>query len=562
MVLDHLKFRSKIMLILVLSAFGMAILVGMALVNLKSEMMDARRLKTKHLVQTATTLVGHYVEQANFGTMMEDDAKKAALEAIAVLRYGDDSYFWISDNANLMVMDPINQELNGKDLSKITDPAGQAVFAAMTAAVAKDGAGFVEYLWPKPGTTEAVGKIAYVQGVADWGWIIGTGVYVDDVDVAFRKELMEQGVRVVVILVLALVLSYWIGSTMVAAMGRLNKHMHALADGDVTIEPAGQGRRDEIGDMARAVVVFRDNALAMQALRTQQEEERIQAENDRRRVLANLADELEAGVSAAAQAVNAAAEQMRGAASGLTKEAEHAASETVIVVSAVDQTAGNVETVAAAAEQLNASISEISRQVRQSADIARDAVQAAERTDMVVRGLTESAARIGQVVGLINTIAAQTNLLALNATIEAARAGDAGKGFAVVAGEVKSLANQTAKATGEISLQITAIQTSTDQVVAAISGIGRTIDTMSEISNSIAAAVEQQGMATQEIARSVGEASHGVQEVGTHMGEVAQAADRTGTAARDMLAASGHLAEDARTLSSGLANFLGEVRKM
>ncbi|MBI2241067.1 MAG: methyl-accepting chemotaxis protein [Magnetospirillum gryphiswaldense] len=540
----------------------MVVLVGMALVNLKTEMMDARRLKTQHLVQTATTMVGHYVEQANFGTMMEDDAKKAALEAVAVLRYGDGSYFWITDTSNTMVMDPINQELNGKDLSKIADATGKAVFAAMTDVVAKDGAGFVDYLWPKPGTTEPVGKVAYVQAVADWGWIIGTGVYVDDVDAAFRKELVDQGVRVAVILVLALALSYWIGSTMVVAMGRLNKSMHALADGDVSIEPAGQGRRDEIGDMARAVLVFRDNAVAMQALRGQQEAERVQAESDRRRVLAQLADELEAGVSSAAQAVNAAAEQMRGAASGLTEEAEHAASETVIVVSAVDQTAGNVETVAAAAEELNASINEISRQVRQSADIAHDAVQAAERTDVVVRGLTESAARIGEVVGLINTIAAQTNLLALNATIEAARAGDAGKGFAVVAGEVKSLANQTAKATGEISLQISAIQTNTDQVVGAISGIGRTIDKMAEIANSIAAAVEQQGSATQEIARSVSEASKGVQDVGVHMGEVAQAADRTGNAARDMLSASDHLAEDARTLSVGLATFLGEVRKM
>ncbi|MCA1908679.1 MAG: cache domain-containing protein [Magnetospirillum sp.] len=562
MVLDNLKFRSKIMLILVLSAFGMAILVGMALVNLKSEMMEARRLKTQNLVQTAASMVGHFVEQANFGTMMEDDAKKAALEAMAVLRYGDNSYFWITDTANKMVMDPINQELNGKDLSTIADPAGKAVFVAMTDVVAKDGAGFVDYLWPKPGTTEPVGKVAYVQGVPDWGWIVGTGVYVDDVDVAFRKELVEQGVRVVVILVLALALSYWIGSTMVGAMARLTKSMHALADGDVTIEPAGQGRRDEIGDMARTVVVFRDNAVAMQAMREQQEAARLQAENDRRRVLAGLADELEAGVSAAAQAVNAAAQQMRGAAQGLTEEAEHAASETAIVVSAVDQTAGNVETVAAAAEELNASIGEISRQVRQSADIAREAVQAAERTDVVVRGLTESAARIGEVVGLINTIAAQTNLLALNATIEAARAGEAGKGFAVVAGEVKSLANQTAKATGEITLQINAIQNNTDQVVTAISGIGRTIDKMSEISDSIAVAVEQQGMATQEIARSVGEASQGVQDVGSHMGEVAQAADRTGVAARDMLTASDHLAEDARTLSAGLASFLGEVRKM
>jgi methyl-accepting chemotaxis protein len=525
-------------------------------------MVDGRRLKTQHIVETATALVEYYIEQANSGLMMEDDAKTAAKAALQALRYGENEYFWINDMASRVVMHPIKPELNGKDLSGLKDGNGKAIFVAFVEEVAKNKAGFVDYLWPKPGHEAPVPKISYVKGVDAWGWVIGSGIYVDDIDTAFRAELLSQGIRISIIVILVVLVSYVVGKGMVGAMTNITGTMHKLADGDTSAMPEGTGRKDEIGEMARSVMVFRDNALAMQSLRDEQEQGRRQAEVDRRETLARLADELEAGVSAAAQAVNAAASQMRSTAGVMTRTADQTSAETAMVAAAVEQTTSNVETVAAAAEELNASIGEISRQVAQSTTIAHDAVEAAERTDSVVRGLSEAASRIGQVVGLINTIAAQTNLLALNATIEAARAGEAGKGFAVVANEVKHLANQTAKATDEITSQIGAIQGTTSQVVDAIGEIGRTIAQMSDIAQSIAASVEEQGAATNEIARSVGEAAHGAQEVGNHIGAVAEAANETGSAAREVQTAADSLADDANELTGGLSRFLDEVRKM
>ncbi|CDK99224.1 putative chemotaxis methyl-accepting receptor, signalling [Magnetospirillum gryphiswaldense MSR-1 v2] len=562
MFIDNWRFRSKILLILGVSLIGMVVLVGLDLSNLRSEMLEGRRLKTQHIVETGTALVEHFIEQANSGLMAEDDAKKAAMAALQALRYGGNEYFWINDMASRVVMHPIKPELNGKDLSGLKDGNGKAIFVAFVEVVAKDKAGFVDYLWPKPGHEAPVAKISYVKGVDAWGWVVGSGIYVDDVDTAFRAELVSQGFRIGLIVLLVLLVSYVVGRGMVRAMADITGIMHKLADGDTSAMPQGTGRKDEIGEMARSVMVFRDNAIAMAKMREEQEEVRRQAEADRRHTLARLADELEAGVSSAAQAVNAAASQMRATAGSMTRNADQTSAETSMVAAAVEQTTSNVETVAAAAEELNASIGEITRQVSQSTTIAHDAVSAAERTDGVVRGLSEAASRIGQVVGLINTIAAQTNLLALNATIEAARAGEAGKGFAVVANEVKHLANQTAKATDEITTQIGAIQGTTGDVVDAIGEISRTIAQMSEIAESIAAAVEEQGAATNEIARSVAEAAHGAQEVGSHIGSVTQAANETGTAAREVQSAADHLAHDAQELTGGLSRFLAEVRKM
>mgnify|MGYP001810445240 CR=1 FL=1 len=562
MIIDNWRFRSKILLILGVSLTGMVVLIGLSLVNLRAEMIEARRLKTQHIVETATALVEHYIEQANSGLMMEDDAKQAATQALQALRYGGNEYFWINDLHSVVVMHPIKPELNGKDLSNLKDGNGKAIFVEFARMVRDHKAGFVDYLWPKPGHEAPVAKISYVKGAEAWGWVVGSGIYVDDVDAAFRGELINQGIGIGIIVALVLLASYVVGKGMVGAMADITGTMHKLADGDTSAMPKGGERKDEIGDMARSVMVFRDNAIAMRALREEQEEVRRQAEIDRRRTLTRLADELEAGVSSTAQAVNAAASQMRATAEVMTRTADQTSAETAMVATAVEQTSTNVETVAAAADQLNASIGEISRQVTQSTAIAHDAVAAADRTDQVVRGLSEAASRIGKVVGLINTIAAQTNLLALNATIEAARAGDAGKGFAVVANEVKHLANQTAKATEEITAQIGSIQGTTGQVVDAIGEIGRTISRMSEIAGSIAAAVEEQGAATNEIARSVSEAANGAQEVGRHIGEVADAANQTGSAAREVQDAADHLADDAHNLTDGLSRFLLEVRKM
>ena len=260
MFIDHWRFRHKITLILGLSLAGMVLLVAAGLTHLHDETMEGRRLQTRRIVEVATSLVDHYVEQANAGLMMEDDAKEAAIQALRALRYGDDAYFWINDMAARVVMDPVRQDLAGKDMSAVVDGNGKAIFTAFVQAVAKEGAGFVDYLWPKPGFEQPVAKIAYVKGIESWGWVVGSGIYVDDVEAAFRAEILTQGIRVTLIVVLVLGVSIGVGRGMARPMAAITRTMHRLAEGDTAAVADGVGRRDEICDMALSVGVLRDNA--------------------------------------------------------------------------------------------------------------------------------------------------------------------------------------------------------------------------------------------------------------------------------------------------------------
>ncbi len=275
-----------------------------------------------------------------------------------------------------------------------------------------------------------------------------------------------------------------------------------------------------------------------------------------------LANNFETNVSAVVEAVSSASTEMQATAESMSTTAEETTRQASAVAAASEEAAANVQTVAAAAEQLSNSINEISRQVAESTKISATAVEEARRTNTEVEGLAEAAQKIGEVVDLINDIASQTNLLALNATIEAARAGEAGKGFAVVASEVKSLANQTAQATEEISQQIGNIQSATTTAVTAIKGIDEIISKISEVTTSIASAVEQQGAATNEIAQNVQQASSGTQEVSSNIGGVNQAASETGNAAGQVLEAASGLSRDSEILKQAVQSFLQEVRAL
>jgi methyl-accepting chemotaxis protein len=338
-------------------------------------------------------------------------------------------------------------------------------------------------------------------------------------------------------------------------IGKMTEAMGRIAAHDLTTEVVGVGRRDEIGGMAAAVQVFKDNLLAADRLTAEKEVEQ-QAKAARAAVVDTLTKGFEAKVGQLVATLSSAATEMETTARSMTATAEDTNSRSLTVASAAEQASSNVQTVASAAEELSASVAEIGRQVAQSTQIAGKAVEDAARTDTVVQSLATGARKIGDVVSLISDIASQTNLLALNATIEAARAGDAGKGFAVVASEVKALANQTGKATDEISSQIAQIQETTKEAVSAIQGIGGTIREISEIAAAIAAAVEEQSAATQEIARNVQEAARGTQEVSGTIGGVKQAATETGAAASQVLGAAGELAQHAAQLNTEVDDFL------
>ncbi|CAO3428179.1 methyl-accepting chemotaxis protein [Azospirillum doebereinerae] len=335
---------------------------------------------------------------------------------------------------------------------------------------------------------------------------------------------------------------------------RMTAAMTGIAAGDTAAAVPGTGSADEIGDMARAVLVFRDALRHNQDLAAQ-ERDAVAARQRRQDALESLTRDFTAKIAGLCRTLNGEADRIRGNAEGLSDSARDASHRSATVAAAAEQATGNVHTVAAATEQMVSSIADISQRMTEAARIASEAEGEAQRTNATVQGLAGAAERIGAVVKMINDIASQTNLLALNATIEAARAGEAGKGFAVVATEVKNLATQTAKATEDISAQIVAIQGETHSAVTAISGIVGTIERINGISASVSAAVEQQGAATREITRNVREAASGTQDVSQTIAGVSNAADRTGAAAGRMLDAAQGLTAHARTLQADVDDF-------
>ncbi len=362
----------------------------------------------------------------------------------------------------------------------------------------------------------------------------------------------------------ALALSVLLGVLLTRGISRpvhgITVAMGKLADGDKTLVVPFRGRRDEIGRMAEAVEVFKQNAIEMDRLQTEQEALKARAEEERKAAMLKLADSFELRVKGVVETVASAASQMQGAATAMSGTAEETSRQASAVASASEQATANVQTVATTAEELSSSIQEIGRQVEASARISGQAVQETQRTAESIAGLVEAAKQIEDVVGLINSIAGQTNLLALNATIEAARAGEAGKGFAVVASEVKALATQTARATEEIQVKVSEIQSATGGARTAMDGIGGTIARMSEISGAIAAAVEEQGAATRDISSNVQQAASGTEEVTNSISGVNEAAAETGSAALQVLSAASSLTEEAATLRREVEEFIATIR--
>ncbi|MDH3228280.1 MAG: methyl-accepting chemotaxis protein [Alphaproteobacteria bacterium] len=352
-----------------------------------------------------------------------------------------------------------------------------------------------------------------------------------------------------------------VGGTISRPISRLTRVMGELAGGNTDITVSGQDGTDEVSDMARAVQVFKDSAVDKRRLEDMQAASQQRASEEKQQTVREMADRFELQVKKVVDGVSSAATEMQVTAQQMSATAEETSRQSTNVATASEEAAANVQTVAATAEELSASIAEIGRQVMQSAKIAQNAVAEAESTNATVLGLSEAASKIGDVVKLINDIAGQTNLLALNATIEAARAGEAGKGFAVVAQEVKNLANQTAKATEEISQQITAVQEETTDAVGAIEKIRAIIGEVSEIATTISSAVEEQGISTQEIARNVQQAARGTQDVNQNIESVSKAVGETGTAAGQVLGASQEMARQAEGLRREVERFLGEIRR-
>ncbi|MBI5322765.1 HAMP domain-containing methyl-accepting chemotaxis protein [Bradyrhizobium sp.] len=378
-----------------------------------------------------------------------------------------------------------------------------------------------------------------------------------------ERESIQFWIQVAIAMIAGLVLgaSFFIGRSVSVPLKAMTSAMKELANGNFAIVLPGLGRRDEVGDIAQAVETFKINS---EQKARDEAEARIRQDQliaqQRKADMIRMADDFEGAIGEIVETVSSAANELEASAGALTSTADRSEQLATMVASASEEAATNVQSVASATEELSSSVNEISRQVQESARIANAAVDQAHQTNAHVGELSKAASRIGDVVELINTIAGQTNLLALNATIEAARAGEAGRGFAVVASEVKALAEQTAKATGEIGQQISGIQAATEQSVTAIREISGTIERLSEISSTIAAAVEEQGAATQEISRNIQQASLGTTQVSSHVGEVRQGASETGSASSQVLSAAQSLSGDGNRLKLEVGKFLNTVR--
>ena len=548
----------------------LGILVGVTLLGLclsgflagylmQQEMFNARVDQTKAIASLARNMALELKKQVDAGELTKDQAMATFRRLGNAMTYDNGSgYLFATTYDGITQLSPDPKQVGINRMEVVTN--GRKLSHELMDGVRANGEILLPYEYVKPGQEKPIRKIGYAVAVPGMDMYLGTGAYLEDLDAKLRPIAWLLGLSIVGIGVISGGIAWLLGRSISRPLNMLGTRMEALADGSLDGEIPGVGRGDEVGKMAATVQIFKDNAVRVRELEKAETETRERTASDRRSAMENLAGDFERSVNGIVRSVSTAAAGMQTTAQSMTSTASDASARAATVSAASQNASTNVGTVAAAAEELSSSVTEISRQVSRSSEIASKAVGDAERTNATVQVLSTGAEKIGEVVKLIHSIAAQTNLLALNATIEAARAGESGRGFAVVASEVTALANQTAKATEEISGQVAAMQQATSDAVSAINGITETIAQMSEITVSISTAIEQQGEATREIARNIQSVAAGSSEISSHIGGVTTAASATGAAASEVLANARELDGQSGMLRSAVDGFLAKVR--
>jgi methyl-accepting chemotaxis protein len=532
--LSRLKIRTKLTLLLGLFALALVVSIGAAASLIHHRMFDDRADKLRAVVQSTIAVAQSLEERVLAHVLTREQALALLRDDIHAIRFdAGTGYVFAQTLDNIFVLHGTTPALEGKP-SQVVDENGRPLTELIRDALRNTDNGTVTYMFPKPGQTERQQKITYVARFAPWDLVFGAGAYVDDLDAAFHAALLRLSMFGGAILAITLLAAWLVNRDISSSLGSLKAAMDQLAKGDLATEVPGTERRDEVGTMAGALLVFKEHMVREERLTAEQQQERERADAAKHAALVGMAEAIEAEAKRALVEVRRRTAAMAETANGMSASAARTGESAQSAAEAARQALANAQTVASAAEQLTASIREIGGQVNQSAAVVERAVEAGRVTRETMEALNERVGRIGAVADMISEIAAKTNLLALNATIEAARAGDAGKGFAVVASEVKSLATQTAKSTEEIGRHIAEVRAATGESVTAVRHIEQTIGEINAIAGSIAAAVEEQGAATAEIARNVTETATAANTMTERANEVSVEAGKTGQQAAEV----------------------------
>jgi methyl-accepting chemotaxis protein len=543
--LSRLRLRTKLALLLVLSALAVLASAAAGSSLIHQRMVEGRIEELRAVVHSAMGFAQSLENQVTAGRLSREQAQAQFRDGLHTMRFDGSNYVLAQTTDGMVVMHGGDPKREGKPTTA-KDAQGRSSAELARALLAHADEGTITYLVAKPGRTDQQPKLSFIVRFAPWGLVFIAGDWTDDLDAAYRASLQRLGLIGGGILLIVLLAAWCVNRDIAGSLGRLKVAMERLAEGELAVGVPGTARRDEVGVMAKTVLVFKQHMEHAAQLAAGQQAQQERAEMAKRTALTAMADTIEGKATAALRdvgkqtaAMTATAEEMSASAARVGHSAEGAAL-------ASTQALANSETVANTAEQLSASIHEIGSQVAQSNQVVSRAVAAGNETRGTIEALNQQVERIGAVADIIGAIAAKTNLLALNATIEAARAGEAGKGFAVVASEVKALATQTARATEEIAGHIREVRSATGASVAAVARIEQTIRDITAIAGSIAAAVEQQSAATAEIARNVSETANAAQEMSRRTKEVATESEQTGMYA-------GEVRKDASALDSAVA---------
>jgi len=587
----RISTRLSLLVALVLTIFTGALVY--TLYHYQGAMVAERKSKLAAMDENMLTLFKHYQELEAAGTLTREEAQTRAKDAVRALRYEDNGYFWINDMNAVIVMHPIKPALDGTDQTGMADPTGKHIFTEFVKAVkaSPTGQAFVDYYWPKPGFEEPVLKYSHVAGFAPWGWIVGTGVYADDLAAMFRRNVIET-VAILALGALAIILAAWgIVKSVTGPVGRLKASMQAIADEDVSRDVPETDRKDEIGEMARVVSVLRQSVAERAELREREGEQQVRleaerSESERRQhavsqgqtdamqtvgqALERLANgDLTASIDTIApeyaklrEDFNRAVDALSGVIASISRSTDIVYGSASGIAEAANNLSHRTEQQAASLEETAAALDEITATVRNASDRAGEASrmvaetkQSTGRSGTIVRDavaamsrIEDASSRIGQIIGVIDEIAFQTNLLALNAGVEAARAGEAGRGFAVVAQEVRELAQRSANAAKEIKGLISNSAAEVSTGVALVRSTGDALDEIESLVNKVNDQVTS-------IATSAREQAVGLAEVNTAVNQMDQMTQQNAAMVEETNAAGQTLTRESEQLKALLGNF-------